>query len=160
MPLVKRFLGYVKNTSNSYRIPETISYNSTTSSDTYVNANLFNQYFYSQFSAESEYDIYISFEKDNDFNISFSTGRIQKLLNNIEVNKACGPDELPGIVLKRCSNSQAKPLSIISTLIYNTGMVPVDWKLANVDPLFKKGEKKSIKNYRPISLTCICAKAM
>ena len=39
-------------------------------------------------------------------------------------------------------------------------MVLVDWKLANVVPVFKKGEKISIKNYRPISLTCICAKVM
>ena len=38
----KRFWGYLKSTSNSYRIPETMSYNSTTSSDTIVNANLFN----------------------------------------------------------------------------------------------------------------------
>ena len=88
----KRFWGYLKSTSNSYRIPETMSYNSTTSSDTIVNANLFNQYFYSQFSVESEYDIDINFENDNDFSISFSADRIQKLLNDINVNKACGPD--------------------------------------------------------------------
>ena len=154
----KRFWGYVKSSSNSYRIPETLSYNS---SGADVNANLFNQYFYSQFSVESEYDIDINFEKGNDFSISFSSDRIQELLYDINVNnKACGPDELPGIVLKRCSNALAEPLSIIFTLIYNTGMVPVDWKLANVVPVFKKGETKSIKNYRPISLTCICAKVM
>ena len=84
----KRFWGHVKSTSNSYRIPETLSYNS---SGADVNANLFNQYFYSQFSVESEYDIDINFEKDNDFSISFSSDRIQKLLNDINVNKACGP---------------------------------------------------------------------
>ena len=78
----------------------------------------------------------------------------------MNVNKACGPDQIPGNVLKRCSDTLAEPLSIIFNIVYNTGIVPAEWKLANVVPVFKKGEKKSVKNYRPISLTCICSKIM
>ena len=38
--------------------------------------------------------------------------------------------------------------------------MPIEWKRANVVPVFKKGEKLNVENYRPILLTCISAKVM
>ena len=52
----------------------------------------------------------------------------------INTNKACGPDEIPGIVLKMCSISLALPLSIIYNQVYNTGSLPLQWKLSNIVP--------------------------
>ena len=50
------------------------------------------------------------------------------------------------------------PLKIIFENILSTSLYPDMWKLANVSPIFKKGDKQSIKNYRPISLLPICGK--
>src|SRR6202000_519896 len=40
------------------------------------------------------------------------------------------------------------------------GTLPDDWKTSTVTPVFKKGRKDSLDNYRPISLTCISCKIM
>ena len=41
-----------------------------------------------------------------------------------------------------------------------TGIVPEDWRVANVTPIFKKGSKSQAANYRPVSLISIPCKIM
>ena len=38
-------------------------------------------------------------------------------------------------------------------IIFLSGKIPSDWRLANVTPVFKKGISSEVSNYRPISLT-------
>ena len=52
-----------------------------------------------------------------------------------------------------------EPLRIIYTKTLSSGIVPRDWKNANVTAIFKKGSRKKAENYRPVSLTshiCKC----
>ena len=84
---------------------------------------------------------------------------IVSLVRKINPNKATGPDGISGQMLLLCDDSVSIPLQIIYSNIL-TSIYPDIWKLANVTPIFKKGDKQLIKNYRPISLLPICGKIL
>ena len=42
----------------------------------------------------------------------------------------------------------------------NTGEVPSDWRIANISPIFKKGDCCLPQNYQPISLTSTVSKIL
>ena len=54
----------------------------------------------------------------------------------------------------------ASPLTKIFNNSITNGVIPRDFKLANVTPIYKKGNKKIASNYRPISLTSITGKLL
>ena len=43
-------------------------------------------------------------------------------------------------------------------LLLSTGKVLDAWRSANIDPVFKKGDRFKAINYRPVSLTSLCCK--
>ena len=92
--------------------------------------------------------------------IIISTAGIDKLLKNLQPNKAAGPDDLKPAVLKELHSEIAPILQKIFQASLNSGTLPDDWTKARVTPIYKKGDKAAASNYRPISLTCICCKLM
>ena len=80
------------------------------------------------------------------------------LIRNINPNKATGSDGISGQMLLLCDDSVILPLKIIFRNVLLTYSYPDIWKLANVTPIFKKGDAQLIKNYRQISLLPICGK--
>jgi len=59
-----------------------------------------------------------------------------------------------------CDDAISIPLQIIYNNILSTSLYPDIWKIANITPVFKKGDKQLIENYRPISLLPICGKVL
>ena len=74
-----------------------------------------------------------------------------KLLENVEVTKAAGIDEILGKFFKDGDRTLAKPISELCNLSMTFGSFPDACKIAKVKPLFKKGSKTDPSNYRPIS---------
>ena len=157
--ITKKFWSHVKSSSKSTRIPQRMYLKDRYRDSPSDKANMFNLFFSDQFSEQSSYDIDIDWNRDDElFEIDFSSREIEKLLSNINSNKACGPDGIHGKILKNCSVSLASPLSQLFELSYNSGSIPTEWKLAYVVPIHKKGSKENIENYRPISLTSLIMK--
>ena len=79
-------------------------------------------------------------------------------LKSLETHKAAGPDEIPAQLLKDSSELLAPSLTLIYQASLYQCSLPTDWKKAYIVPIFKKGNRNTPSNYRPVSLTCICSK--
>ncbi|KFO83325.1 hypothetical protein N320_00554, partial [Buceros rhinoceros silvestris] len=87
-------------------------------------------------------------------------GTVNELLYCLEVHKSMVPGGIHPRILRELAEVLTKPLSIIYQQSWLMGEVPVDWSLANVTPLHKKGWKENPGNYRPVSLTSVSGKVM
>ena len=79
-------------------------------------------------------------------------------LKNLNQNKACGPDNMHPFLLKHCAEAIAIPLILIIRASLTNSQLPVQFKSANVIPLFKKGDKTLSSSYHPVSSTLIPCK--
>lgn len=80
------------------------------------------------------------------------------LLNNLPKHTCRGPDEISPALFKSCAGTLAAPLTLIFQRSIDTGIFPDRWKLSYISPIFKSGDKNSIKNYRPVSISSIIPK--
>ena len=85
---------------------------------------------------------------------------VSNLLHHLGTHRSMGLDGMYPRVLRELVELLTKPLSIIYQQSWLTREVPVDWKLANVIPIHKKGWKEDAGNYRPVSVTLLSGKVI
>ena len=89
-------------------------------------------------------------------NVSVSEQDVLDQLLSLDVTKALGPDNISPYLLKMSAHVLAPSLTRLVKLSLTTMIVPSLWNLANVCPVYKKGNRSDINNYRPISLiSCV-----
>ena len=85
---------------------------------------------------------------------------VTKLLKGLNPSKALGPDELHPRVLKELATGLGQVFAYLFQQSIDKGEIPKEWSLANICPLFKKGDMSLACNYRPVSLTCVPCKLL
>ena len=81
-------------------------------------------------------------------------------INSLKNKKSCGYDNIPVYSFKVAAKVLATPLSILFNYSFRYGIFPDCLKTAKVVPIFKKGNKNEINNYRPISLLSTFSKIL
>ena len=178
----KLILQSTNRPSTTWNIVKTITNNATTTSNisemninnTLISnpstiANAFNAYFssvaenftfknYSGTNLPNNKD-FLSYLRQN-FKQNFSpiklnnitTHEVNKIIHSLKCKDSYGYDEVSTRILKNSAPYILSPLNYIFNKIIVKGIFPDRLKFSEVNPLFKKGDKTELYNYRPTSL--------
>ena len=92
-------------------------------------------------------------------NISVTPKMVKKVIMNLDLSKASGPDCIPVVVLKNCEPELSYILAELFNMCLKESCFPDCWKVSLVVPVFKNvGERSTAKNYHPVSLLSVVSK--
>lgn len=161
--VVNDFLGKNKNDN---AIPPIEVGGTSSKSDPLLVANMFNDHFVKapyEILQNNQDNIHISDNIRNELVHSIYTtssmylyptseNEIIAIVNSLKTNSSCGFDGVSNITVKYSIFSIANVLAFIFNLCLSEGIFPDKLKIGIVKPLYKKGSRKEINNYRPITL--------
>ena len=142
--------------------PTSIEINNSSTTDPKIICNSFNNYFVNiaddilktrKFDGKKHYTEYLNNPVSNTFVFDLcDASEVDVIIIQLSISKASGPNSIPTKILQMISKEISSPLSKILNIAITTGTHPEKLKLVNVLPIYKKGSRLLVSNYRPISL--------
>ena len=159
----KRFWSFIKSRRcDSSGVAPLKGHDGVMYSDSSMKAKLLNEQFTSVFTREDEKNNIKDMGNLHPLMspiIVTCTG-VLKLLSELDIHKATGPDEVSARLLKELATELAPIFTLLFQSSLNLGVIPDDWRRADITPIYKKGDRSKPENYRPISLTSISCKLL
>ena len=91
--------------------------------------------------------------------ISVTRKMVRKVITNLDLSKATGPDCIPVVVLKNREPELSYILAELFNKCLKESCFPDCWKVLSVIPVFESvGERSATKNYRPVSILPVVSK--
>lgn len=89
---------------------------------------------------------------------SVTVDLVESAIKKLKFSNAAGPDGIPSSILKRCCSELTTPLSKLFNISLQQGEFPTRWKSSFMFPIYKKGDKRNVENYRGITSLSACSK--
>jgi hypothetical protein len=157
-----KFYGYIKSQmSVNISIPCIKKQDGSVAVNDYDKASEFLNYFSSVFVNDN--NVVPNFDppcNDRLDNFVCTTRDIVKVVTKLKGTSSPGPDGITSTFLKNILAYVANPLCKVFNKSITEGVLPKDWKVAYIIPLFKKGDPQLPSQYRPVSLTSIICKVL
>ena len=84
---------------------------------------------------------------------------VKKVITNLDLLKASGPDCIPVVVLKNCDPELFYILAELFNMCLKESCFPDCWRVSSVVPVFKNvGERSTAKDYCLVSLLSVVSK--
>lgn len=153
------FWSFIQSKNNSTPIPSAMVYNNISLDNPQLIVNAFASFFSTAFTVPLTNSTQINDSSSNNncciLNITHVTEtEVINAIKSLKPKMTMGPDHIPSFLIRDCASAFVSPLTTLFNLILNCGCFPNTWKQSRVCPVFKKGEKCDIENYRPISIVC------
>ena len=74
-------------------------------------------------------------------------------ISKLQKDKLPGPDGISPRILIELAHEITAPLTMLFQKSIKTAQIPKEWKTSHITPIFKKGSRSDVSNYRPINLT-------
>jgi len=154
---VKHLLG-----KGSYRSLPPMELNDTYLTNNQDKASAFNDFFLSHSNIDTSNARLPpdNFIEEKLASIDISHQDVLDQLRCIDPSKATGPDGISPKLLFEAGHTIVPSLTKLFNMCLSSCTVPQMWKYANVLPLYKKGDRSNINNYRPVSLLSCTSKLL
>ena len=157
----KPFFKYLRQFNNSVPSLTLKDYDGSIVDDAGRCAEILNSFFQQQFTDQHTLAPKEHVTMDaNVANFEITENGVEKLLKSLPNGKSPGPDGLRKSDLLIDIASTSSCLTLIYRASILAGKLPSQWKVANVTPIHKAGDRDIPNNYRPISLTSIACKML
>lgn len=148
------FWKYVKSQNkNGTYIPTCMTFDSKVSQNLQETVNLFADFFSSVYvntNVDSNISCSDMLESLDISDCTVTIGDIISKLKSLDSRKSAGPDKVPPIFLVNCMHTLSYPIHKLFSKSLSSGVFPDLWKFSLLTPIFKKGNMRDVKNYRPI----------